>query len=92
VTSPGAPIPAGTLCIVVVNPYWTTVNGRHVYTTANPAVILTRDEADDFHYRDDLQAECAAAAEAAGCVGQVACHTLGGAVVGTVMGRLAVCQ
>lgn len=63
---------------------WVEVDRRSVYVGPPSAVILTREEAARFAIDDELQRECHAAARQAGCYGLVACHTIGGAVVGTV--------
>lgn len=74
--------------ITRINKYWTDIDGRMVGTANNPCVILTREESLTFAHDDALQAECALAARAAGVLDSfVACHTMGGPVLGTVNTR-----
>jgi hypothetical protein len=70
------------------NEFWTEVDGRYVGTTANPCVILSADESLRFSVDDDLRDECRRVAVAAGVDSDlVACHTIGGPVVGTINSR-----
>ena len=69
--------------ITKVNDRIVEVNGRHVRID-DRAVILTNEESMIFVYDEELQAECARCAKAAGLRGLIPCYTYGGYMPGTV--------